>query len=78
MMILLMILTHLRAIQLLELLSLYAPLLLRTLLAIPVLLEKDLVVPLEFLLDDPHIRLSQQEVQRNWRSSVCRNSHHLS
>ena len=59
MMILLMILTHLRATQLLELLSLLAPLLLRTLLALPVLLEVDLVVPLEFSLDDPHVRLSQ-------------------
>ena len=59
MLLLLLILTHLRAIQLLELLSLYAPLLLRTLLAIPVLLEKDLVVPLEFLLDDSNISLSQ-------------------
>ena len=49
----------LRAILILERLSLYAPLLLRTLLTIPVLLEKDLVVPLEFLLYDPHIRLSQ-------------------
>jgi hypothetical protein len=54
-----MILTHKRAILILELLSLYAPLLLRTLLAIPVLLEEDLIVPLEFILDDPHIRLSQ-------------------
>ena len=59
MLLLLLILTRLRAIQLLELLSLYAPLLLRTLLALPVLLEVDLVVPLEFSLYDPHIRLSQ-------------------
>jgi len=59
MLILLLILTKLSAILLLELLSLFAPLLLRTLLALPVLLEVDLVVPLEFILDDPHIRLSQ-------------------
>ena len=59
MLLLLLILNNLRAIQLLELLSLYAPLLLRTLLALPVLLEEDLIVPLEFILNDPHIRLSQ-------------------
>ena len=58
MLLLLMILTHLRATKLLELLSLLAPLLLRTLLALPVLLEVDLVVPLEFSLDDTNISLS--------------------